>query len=89
MGNSRSELSKKSLGIPVIAVGVPTVVDMATLAEGLAGTKQPPRLDCGCEMMVTPREIDTGIDRAADLVALSLNCALQPQLSPGELSALV
>lgn len=89
VGNSRSELSKKSLGIPVIAVGVPTVVDMATLAEGLAGEQGAARLDCCCEMMVTPREIDAVIDRAADLVALSLNCALQPQLSPKELSALV
>ena len=70
-------------------MGVPTVVDMATLAEGRAGEQGAARLDCGCEMMVTPREIDAVIDRAADLVALTLTCALQPQRTPKELSALV
>lgn len=33
VGNSRRELSEKTLGIPVIAVGIPTVVDAATLAN--------------------------------------------------------
>ncbi|GAA0747402.1 GPR endopeptidase [Clostridium oceanicum] len=33
IGNKRMELSEKTLGIPVIAVGVPTVVDAATLAN--------------------------------------------------------
>lgn len=31
IGNVRSEISKHSLGVPVIAIGVPTVVDAATL----------------------------------------------------------
>ncbi len=31
--NSRMELSRKTLGIPVIAIGVPTVVDAATMAN--------------------------------------------------------
>ncbi len=31
IGNHRKELSKKSLGVPVIAVGVPTVVDAKTI----------------------------------------------------------
>lgn len=33
VGNNRKELSEKSLGIPVIAIGVPTVVDAATMAN--------------------------------------------------------
>ena len=33
VGNKRMELSKKTLGIPVIAIGVPTVVDAATMAN--------------------------------------------------------
>jgi spore protease len=33
VGNKRMEISKKSLGIPVIAIGVPTVVDAATMAN--------------------------------------------------------
>lgn len=31
VGNRRKELSKKSLGVPVVAIGVPTVVDAATI----------------------------------------------------------
>lgn len=33
VGNKRMELSRTSLGIPVIAIGVPTVVDAATIAN--------------------------------------------------------
>lgn len=33
VGNKRMELSKSTLGIPVIAIGVPTVVDAATMAN--------------------------------------------------------
>ncbi len=33
VGNRRSELSEKTMGIPVIAIGVPTVVDAATMAN--------------------------------------------------------
>lgn len=32
VGNTRKELSQKSLGVPVIAIGVPTVVEAATIA---------------------------------------------------------
>lgn len=33
VGNKRKELSKETIGIPVIAVGVPTVVDAVTIAS--------------------------------------------------------
>lgn len=33
IGNRRMEISEKTLGVPVIAIGVPTVVDAATLAN--------------------------------------------------------
>ncbi len=33
VGNNRKELSKESMGVPVIAIGVPTVVDAATMAS--------------------------------------------------------
>ena len=36
VGNKRKELSKETLGIPVIAIGIPTVLDFATIvSEGL------------------------------------------------------
>lgn len=33
VGNKRKELSKETLGIPVIAIGIPTVVEAATIAS--------------------------------------------------------
>jgi spore protease len=33
VGNNRKELSRESMGVPVIAIGVPTVVDAATMAN--------------------------------------------------------
>ncbi len=33
VGNKRMELSRETLGIPVVAIGVPTVVDAATMAN--------------------------------------------------------
>lgn len=36
VGNTRKEISRKTLGIPVIAIGIPTVVELATLvSEGI------------------------------------------------------
>lgn len=90
VGNARAELSENSLGVPVIAVGVPTVVDAATLVHDF--TAEPPDSPLvreGADMMITPREIDLVIERAAKLLALAVNKALQPHLSPQDILLLV
>ena len=79
VGNDRPEISMRSLGVPVISVGVPTVVDAATLAHDLGAHKTVPRAQM---MIVTPREIDLLIDRASRLLALAVNSALHPQMDP-------
>ena len=33
VGNKRAELSEKTLGVPVVAIGIPTVVDAATIVS--------------------------------------------------------
>lgn len=90
VGNSRAEISFSTLGIPVIAVGVPTVVDAATLAFDLIGEscdgEVSPR---GEHMIVTPREIDILIDRASEMISSAMNIALQPNVSPEILSAII
>jgi spore protease len=83
--NSRKELSSETLGIPVIAIGVPTVVDMHTIVQNLTGhavSKQMPN------MMVTSRDIDKLIERAAKLIANGINLALQPQMSYEDVESL-
>ncbi len=90
VGNARAEISLDTIGVPVIAVGVPTVVDAATLAYDLIGKESNTQLEKGGEkMMVTPREIDLIIERASKLVATAINCALQPDMSAQELYSLV
>lgn len=84
VGNRRQEISRETLRVPVVSMGVPTVVDAATLAYDLLGGRSDVRREMveprGAEMIVTPREIDLLIDRAAQLVAHAINCALQPGL---------
>lgn len=75
--NSRAELSAKTLGVPVIAVGVPTVVDLHTVIRQ-ANSVPPDDLP---NLMVTPRDIDRLTHHAARLLALGINLALHPQLS--------
>jgi spore protease len=87
VGNDRRALNKDTLGDPVIAIGVPTVVDARSLAIELTGDyeSEPTVTPRGCEMMVTPREIDVVIRRAAQLIAMAINFALHPDFSPREL----
>lgn len=97
VGNARPKIDKTTLGVPVLSMGVPTVVDAATLAADLLSDdgdeendqirqKISPR---GAQMMVTPREIDLLVERAARLVAMGINRALHPAFSTEDLYSLV
>ena len=90
VGNARKEISETTMGVPVIAIGVPTVVDASTLAYDLIGRENEPKTEPqGHKMMVTPREIDLLIERAARFVAFAVNKALQPQLDGEDMALLV
>ncbi len=82
VGNFRKTIDKSTLGIPVISMGVPTVVDGNTIVADLTGNSEKNTEIKVENMMVTPREIDTIILRAARLLSLSINCALQPNMDP-------
>ncbi len=88
--NSRKALSRETLGVPVISVGVPMVVDMTTVAYDMLGEggESEKVSDKGRTMMVTPREIDLAIEHAAKTVAFAINRALQPSLTLEELMGL-
>lgn len=89
VGNKRAEISKNTLGVPVIAIGVPTVVDAVTLAKDMTGNNTATESAEAQNMMVTPREIDVMIERAAKLISLCVNCALQPETDPELLLSVV
>ena len=58
VGNHRCPLSRDTLGIPVAAIGLPTVIDAG-------GFSDDPRAE---QMFVTPRDIDTVVRDAAKLI---------------------
>ena len=72
VSNARKELSKKTLDIPVIAIGMPTVTDTSEVKD----------------MMVTPKEIDILIKKASEIIADALNIFLQPGIDSEIIAAL-
>ena len=89
VGNHRLGLNRETLGIPVIAVGVPTVVDGATLAADLLGTEELPSLGKGRELLVTPKDIDSQVADLAKVIGYGINLALQPGMTLEELELLL
>ena len=73
VGNRRSALDRGTLGVPVIAVGIPTVVD-ADLRAGL---------------FLTPRDIDQRIRELGRLLGYGITLALQPSLTAADVTALL
>ncbi|GFI61351.1 germination protease [Clostridiales bacterium] len=118
VGNKRMTLDRDSLGIPVIAIGVPTVVDAATLvndtmdrilAEMAAASKDKAFYnmleDIETEeryslindiltpyaenMFVTPKEVDSVIDRLAEIISNAINIAIHPALTQDDINRYV
>ena len=83
VGNHRCALNQASLGVPVIAIGVPTVVDAATLAADLLEetgrqiTDEAALRKSHQNLMVTPRDIDGQVRDLAKVIGYGLNWALQ------------
>jgi spore protease len=85
VGNSRPRIDQSTLGVPVISMGIPTVVDAATLAydllNGDTDGKEEKIAPRGAQMMVTPREIDLIISRGARVLGMGINVALNPSMT--------
>ncbi len=93
IGNTRKEMSKTTLGVPVVAIGVPTVISAYTLAQNVLdeievsadiskGTKFK-------EYIVASREADLINERASKFISLALNSALQRNISLEDLMMLM
>ena len=75
VGNHRNSLTRETTGVPVVAIGVPTVVDAATIVYDATGGREAilPNLN---SMFVTPKDIDETIKRLSFTIAEALNLAL-------------
>lgn len=93
IGNTRKRIDESFIGVPVIAIGIPTVVDAMALASELSGISpeklNKSKLGNDLGMIVAPKDIDLLVKNASYLLALAINCALQPTLTPKELYGLM
>lgn len=78
VGNDRAAVNQESLGLPVLAIGVPTVVDAAAFSDSpdAAG------------MFVTPRDIDASVRDVAKLIGYGINLALHDGLTVADIDML-
>ena len=71
IGNSRNALTEGNIGIPVIAIGVPTVIDSRVF-----GLTEETKIKSGSDaMMVSPKEIDEITTTAARIIGGAINQA--------------
>lgn len=88
VGNHRHGLTKKSLGVPVLAIGVPTVVDAATIVGDAVGQMFQEMeegekrkliysfLDERLQnLFVTPKDIDETVKRISYTISEAINIA--------------
>ena len=85
MGNHRKEISQKTVGCPVISIGVPTVIDSRTLileaAENIEGWNSGVEKyleSRDFDMIVTSTDIDEIIKDFSDIIANAINITLHP-----------
>lgn len=90
VGNYRQGIHEKSLGVPVIGIGIPTVVDAATIVhdamvhvmeplnekerEAFLGETITPQLRA---MFVTPKDVDETVKRLSYTISEGIHLALQ------------
>lgn len=78
VGNHRQPINRETLGLPVIAIGLPTVISGAALSEELQD-----------DLFVTPRDIDQRVRELSRLLGYGINLALQPSLSLEDITGLL
>ena len=94
VGNHRAALNQETLGVPVVSIGIPTVVDAATLAVDLLEEAGVEHVDGDKlrrnrqNLMVTPQDIDQQVRDLSKVVGYGINWALQ-DLEIEEINALL
>lgn len=103
VGNHRMGITRDTMNIPVIAMGIPLVVYASTIvrdalermlaseakADEAAEMADHLAAQTNSDLVVTPKNIDELVAGLADMLALAINCALQPMYSIDELAHLL
>lgn len=96
VGNNRSQISKEELGVRVVAAGVPTIVDAATVASdvmeimGNAQTSEDIREKLkpyDINVMVTPKSIDNLSDDISKILGYGLSRALHYDMEISDINS--
>ena len=85
VGNHRAAIDSESLGVPVIAVGIPTVIAGDTLAHELTGEAPTDTVD----LFLTPRDVSARVNELGRLVGYGITAALQPGLTVEDITGLL
>ena len=88
VGNHRMALDRATLGVPVLSIGVPTVVEASTLMMDLLGQEDDAGLPGG-DLFVTPREVDSRVADLSRVIGYGVSLALNPSLSVDDLTMLM
>lgn len=88
VANHRYTISKETVGVPVISVGIPTVVSTSTIAKELLGECSfPARFNN--EYYVTSKDCDSQISAISRITGLAINLAIQETLSFSDIQNLL
>lgn len=78
VGNHRTAINAETLGVPVIAVGLPTVISTRRLGDR-----------SGEELFLTTRDIDQRVRELSRLIGYGITLALQPALTLEDVTGLL
>ncbi len=88
VGNNRQALTRKTVGIPVISIGIPTVVDATTLIyDSVKKNKVEEPIQVSEEfrqMYVTSKDIDAIVKRVSYTVSEGINMCMGYSAASGE-----
>lgn len=92
IGNKRKEISEKSIGVPVVAIGVPTVVDVISIfndtLEYVSKITEEEKIEyneydvkealneSNLDYMVTPKEVDEVMNMLSDIISKGINTSI-------------
>ena len=85
VGNHRAAIDSSTLGVPVIAIGIPTVIAGSSLAHELGGQNAQDVSD----LFLTPRDVSSRVSELGRLLGYSISAALNPSLTVEDISGLL
>lgn len=88
LNNNRSEISESTMGMPVISMGIPMVIDASTLAKDMLKDEEKADETIRSnltpfekELIVTPKQIDAIAKKSGKVLGYSINKAMHQSLT--------